>query len=102
MSSRSSSRKEALEIALDGTLLGFEGDELKKGLWESCVYIGTDGFVYHISARQARGGLQKTIAGKRAVGDYLRWVDGLFRPGELPSEANGIHYRAARKLRELI
>lgn len=96
------SRSEAIQIATDGTLLGYEGDELKKGLWESAVYLGADGFVYHINARQARGGLQKTIAGKRAVGEYLRWVDGLFRPGELPSEANGIHYRAARKLRELI
>ncbi|MFY9556789.1 MAG: hypothetical protein WAV47_18915 [Blastocatellia bacterium] len=95
-------RKEALEVALDGTLLGFDGSELKKGLWENCVYFGKDGFVYHVTARQARGGLQKTIAGKRPVGEYLRWVDGLFRPGELPSEANGIHYRAARKLRELI
>lgn len=83
-------------------MLGCEGQELKKGLWENGVYLGTDDFVYHITARQARGGLQKTIKGKRAVGEYLRWVDGLFRPGELPSEANGVHYRAARKLRELI
>jgi hypothetical protein len=26
----------------------------------------------------------------------------LFRPGEVPSESSGIHFRAARKLRELI
>lgn len=102
MSSKGKSRSEAIQIAIEGTLLECEGDELKKGLWESAVYLGKDGFVYHISARQARGGLQKTVAGKRAVGEYLRWVDGLFRPGELPSEANGIHYRAARKLRELL
>ena len=102
MSSNNPPRKEAVQIAIEGTLLGFEGSELKRGLWENGVYFGTDGFVYHISASQGRGGIQKTIKGKRAVGDYLRWVDGLFRPGELPSEANGIHYRAARKLRELI
>jgi len=102
MSSKSSNRPPAVEIAMAGSPLGFEGKELKKGLWENAVYLGTDGFVYHITARQARGGLQKTVAGKRAIGEYLRWVDGLFRPGELPSEANGIHYRAARKLRELI
>jgi hypothetical protein len=102
MSSKGRSRKEAVQIAIEGEVLGCEGQELKKGLWENGVYLGSDGFVYHISVRQARGGLQKTIAGKRAVGEYLRWVDGLFRPGELPSEANGIHYRAARKLRELI
>jgi hypothetical protein len=102
MSSKRKSRSGAIQIAIDGSLLGCEGDELKKGLWESAVYLGKDGFVYHINARQARGGLQKTIAGKRPIGEYLRWVDGLFRPGELPSEANGIHYRAARKLRELI
>jgi hypothetical protein len=102
MSSKGQSRTEAIEIAIEGSLLGFEGQELKKGLWENGVYLGKDGFVYHITARQARGGLQKTVAGKRAVGEYLRWVDGLFRPGELPSEANGIHYRAARMLRELI
>jgi hypothetical protein len=40
--------------------------------------------------------------GKRKVGEYLRWVDGLFQPGTLPSENNAIHFRAARKLRELI
>ena len=102
MSSKVPNRKQAVQIAIDGTVLGVEGEELKKGLWENGVYLGTDGFVYHITASQARGGLQKTIAGKRAIGEYLRWVDGLFRPGELPSEDNGIHYRAARKLRELI
>ncbi len=102
MSSKGKSRTEAVQIAIEGSLLGFEGQELKKGLWESGVYLGNDGFVYHITARQSRGGLQKGVAGKRAVGEYLRWVDGLFRPGELPSEVNGIHYRAARKLRELI
>ncbi|HKA21119.1 MAG TPA: hypothetical protein VKN18_22755 [Blastocatellia bacterium] len=102
MSSKSSNRPPAVEIATAGSPLGVEGNELKKGLWENGVYLGTDGFVYHITVRQARGGLQKTVAGKRAIGEYLRWVDGLFRPGELPSEANGIHYRAARKLRELI
>ncbi len=102
MSSKVPANKEPLQVALDGPALAFEGQELKKGLWENAVYLGTDGFVYHIVARQARGGIQKTIAGKRAVGEYLRWVDGLFRPGELPGEANGIHYRAARKLRELI
>jgi len=102
MSSKRSNRPPAVEIATAGSPLGVEGKELKKGLWENGVYLGTDGFIYHIIVRQARGGLQKTVAGKRAVGEYLRWVDGLFRPGELPSEANGIHYRAARKLRELI
>jgi hypothetical protein len=102
MSTKGASRSEAVQTALEGTLLGFDGEELKKGLWENGVYLGKDGFVYHISARLGRGGLQKTVAGKRAVGEYLRWVDGLFRPGELPSEANGIHYRAARLLRELI
>jgi hypothetical protein len=102
VSSKIPASKEPLQLALDGSVLGFEGQELKQGLWENAVYLGTDGFVYDIVARQARGGIQKRIAGKRAVGEYLRWVDGLFRPGELPGEANGIHYRAARKLRELI
>lgn len=102
MSSKGAGRKQAIQIAMQGNLLGFDGLELKTGLWESAVYLGADGFVYHITSRQARGGLQNTIAGKRSVGEYLRWVDGLFRPGELPSEANGIHYRAARMLRELI
>jgi len=102
MSGKGEGRKQAIQIALQGTLLGHDGLELKTGLWESTVYLGADGFVYHIQSHQARGGLQQTIGGKRAVGEYLRWVDGLFRPGELPSEANGIHYRAARMLRELI
>ncbi|HSB12236.1 MAG TPA: hypothetical protein VLM38_22305 [Blastocatellia bacterium] len=102
MSSKNPPGKETFQIAIGGTMLAFEGVELSRGLWESGVYFGTDGFVYHIVASQGRGGIQKTIRGKRAVGDYLRWVDGLFRPGELPSAANGIHYRAARKLRELI
>jgi hypothetical protein len=102
MPNKGSQQKEAVQIAISGTVLGNEGRELKKGLWEAGVYLGTDGFVYHINARQARGGIQTTIAGKRATGEYLRWVDGLFRPGELPGEANGVHYRAAKKLRELL
>jgi hypothetical protein len=102
MSIKEKGRKQGIQIALQGSLLGFDGLELKKGLWESAVYLGADGFVYHITSHQTRGGLQNTIEGKRSVGEYLRWVDGVFRPGELPSEANGVHYRAARVLRELI
>ena len=102
MSAKQPKANEPLQIAIGGTPLGIDGSELKRGLWESAVYLGTDGFVYQVTARQARGGIKATIASKRQVGDYLRWVDGLFRPGELPSEANGVHYRAARKLRELI
>ncbi|MEK6300456.1 MAG: hypothetical protein AABO41_07010 [Acidobacteriota bacterium] len=102
MSGKHPASNEPLQIAIGGTALGVDGDELKRGLWENAVYLGTDGFVYHVTARQARGGIKAAIASKRQVGDYLRWVDGLFRPGELPSEVNGVHYRAARKLRELI
>lgn len=102
MSTSGSTPREPVRIAIEGTVLGFEGEELMRGLWENGVYLGTDGLVYHITASQSRGGLRKKIAGKRAVGEYLRWVDGLFRPGQLPGEANAIHYRAARKLRELI
>ena len=83
-------------------MLGFDGRELKPNLWENAVYLGVDGFVYQITSNLGRGSLQRIVEGKRNVGEYLRWVDGLFRPGELPSEANGIHYRAARALRELI
>jgi hypothetical protein len=90
------------QIISQGILLGSDGQELKKGLWEDSVYWGADNFVYHLRAEQRRGGLKATIKGKRPVGEYLRWVDGLFRPGELPSESNAIHYRAAKKLRELI
>jgi len=102
MSGKQPTAGEPIQIAIGGTALGIEGDELKRGLWENGVYLGTDGFVYHVTARQARGGIKAAITSKRQVGDYLRWVDGLFRPGELPSEVNGVHYRAARKLRELI
>ena len=99
MSDKESTSK---QILAQGTLLGSEGGELKKGLWENSVYLGPDNFVYHLTGEQQKGGLKTTIAGKRTIGEYLRWVDGLFRPGEIPSEKNAIHYRAARKLRELL
>ena len=90
------------QIKSQGILLGSDGEELEKGLWEDSVYWGADNFVYHLNAVHGRAGLKVTIMGKRPVGEYLRWVDGLFRPGEIPSEANAIHYRAAKQLRELI
>jgi hypothetical protein len=102
MSNKGPQQKATLDNAMGGEPLGIEGRELKKGLWEIGVYLGKDGFVYHITASQKTGGIQTKVQGKRTVGEYLRWVDGLFRPGELPSESNGVHYRAARKLRELI
>ena len=83
-------------------MLAADGEEVKKGLWESGIYLGADGFVYHIFAQPWRDGIRGHISGKRAVGEYLRWVDGLFRQGELPSETSGVHFRAARKLRELL
>lgn len=90
------------QIISQGTLLGSDGEELESGFWEDAVYWGADNFVYHLSADKGRSGLKVFVRGKRPVGEYLRWVDGLFRPGEIPSEAMAIHYRAAKKLRELI
>lgn len=84
------------------TVLCFEGDQLEEGLWEIGVYLGQDGYVYYVYAEQKSGQVKKTVLGKRKVGEYLRWVDGLFQPGTLPSENNAIHFRAARKLREMI
>ncbi|HVF89916.1 MAG TPA: hypothetical protein VNH22_07605 [Blastocatellia bacterium] len=102
MSNKLPQSEELAQIARDATPLGVDGSELKRGLWENGVYLRADGFVYHMTARQARGQVKVKIEGKRAVGEYLRWVDGLFKPGELPTESNAVHYRAARKLRELI
>jgi hypothetical protein len=102
MSSKQSKAKGPIKAAIDGVALEYDGRELKKGLWEVGVYWGTDGFVYHIVAAVKGDAINHTIISKRPVGEYLRWVDGLFRPGEVPSESTGIHYRAARKLRELI
>jgi hypothetical protein len=95
-------QSEPASIATSGRVLGFEGGEISSGLWENGVYLGRDGFVYHITARRGRGRITAKIESKRPVGDYLRWVDGVFHPGELPTESNAVHYRAARKLRELI
>jgi hypothetical protein len=88
--------------ASKGTALGTDGDRLKCGLWENGVYLGLDGFIYHILAEEKKTKVETTVLGKRKIGEYLRWVDGLFQPGELPDPSNGIHFRAARKLREII
>src|ERR1700733_104695 len=77
--------KDAIGNALACTLLASEGQELKKGVWERCVSLGADGFVYQIEPIQTRGALKIKMVAKRKVGDYLRWVDGLFAPGELPA-----------------
>ena len=91
-----------LAVALEGSLLGVDGAPVSAGIWENCVYYGRDGFVYHVTATRARDRLRVAIAGKRAVGEYLRWVDGLFAPGQVPDENNAVHFRAARALRELL
>jgi hypothetical protein len=91
-----------IRAAVEGTALDVGGTELKRGLWEVGVYWGTDDYVYHVVAEAQKGGVRHRIISKRPIGEYLRWVDGLFRPGQLPSETTGIHYRAARKLRELL
>ncbi|HJQ26281.1 MAG TPA: hypothetical protein VKA60_20375 [Blastocatellia bacterium] len=91
-----------IKPAVEGTKLEADGPEVKQGLWEVGIYLGTDGFVYHIVAEANGSAIDYTIISKRPVGEYLRWVDGLFRPGQVPSEFSGIHFRAAKKLRELI
>jgi hypothetical protein len=102
MAGKGTKPKGSVSAAIEGTPLEVDGLELKTGLWEVGIYWGADGFVYHIVAEMRRGGLHHTIISKRPVGEYLRWVDGLFRPGQVPSESSGIHFRAARKLRELL
>ena len=91
-----------ISTIIGGKLLASEGREIAKGLWERSVYLGADNLVYELETSERPGDVKSRVAGKRRIGDYLRWVDGLFRPGELPAESNGIHYRAARLLRELI
>jgi hypothetical protein len=102
MSGKGSQSKGPIKAAVEGTALEHDGREVSKGLWEVGIYWGTDNFVYHIVAHAKGAAAHHTIISKRSVGEYLRWVDGLFRPGEVPSATTGIHYRAARKLRELI
>src|SRR5215813_6128664 len=102
MSEKLGKPTDAIRRVMSGSLLAAEGDHLVHGLSERSVFLGPDGFVYQLATSERRGSVQTSIVGKRAVGEYLRWVDGLFRPGELPGEENGIHFRAARKLRELI
>lgn len=102
MSKDSRQHDSQLKTVIAGTLLAVDGRKLGGDLWEEAVYLGKDGFVYHISAAKGEGGADSSISAKRPIGEYLRWVDGLFRQGEVPSQSGGIHYRAARKLRELI
>ncbi len=89
-------------IALNSTMLASEGEALLNGLWENGVYLTDNGFVYHITAEREGNALHTEIISKRVIGEYLRWVDGLFKPGEVPAAYNAIHFRAARRLREII
>ena len=102
MAGKGSQSQGSIQAAVEGTPLEVNGSEVKPGLWEVGIYLGTDGFVYHVVAEARRDGIGHRIIGKRPVGEYLRWVDGLFQPGEVPSATSGIHFRAARKLRELL
>jgi hypothetical protein len=102
MSHKAPVPNDPIHRASTGTLLANEGDQLAGGFWERSVYLGPDDFVYHIAVVERPAGLDKSIVGKRTIGEYLRWVDGLFTPGSVPSPENGIHFRAARKLRELL
>src|SRR5438046_2501028 len=102
MSRKGSQPMGPIRAALEGVVLESDGPEIKKGLWEVGVYLGTDDFIYYIVAEVKGGAVSYSVISKRRIGEYLRWVDGLFRPGEVPSESSGIHFRAARKLRELI
>lgn len=102
MASKATNSKGSIQAAVEGAPLEVDGLEVKPGLWEVGIYLGADSFVYHIVAEARRDGIRHTIISKRPVGEYLRWVDGLFQPGEVPSETSGIHFRAARKLRELL
>jgi len=102
MADKGSQSKGSIQAAVEGVPLEVDGSEVKPGLWEVGIYWGTDSFVYHIVAETRRDGIRHAIISKRPVGEYLRWVDGLFQPGQVPSETSGIHFRAARKLRELL
>jgi hypothetical protein len=90
------------QIKSEGTLLGSDGSVFRGGIPEVSVYVAPDRFVYHFVASEKRSEITVRIAGKRTIGEYLRWVDGLFRSGEVPDESNAVHYRAARKLREML
>jgi hypothetical protein len=93
-----------IKTAFDGRLLANEGKQINKGIWESAVYLGTDGFVYYIEATRKRDDIDYRIIRKDGIGDYLRWVDDIHsnRSGLLPSEDNNIHYQAAWSLREIL
>ena len=62
------------QIVTQGSLLGKDGQELKKGIWETCVYLGKNDFVYYLTAESLRGEIKIRIAGKRTdrVGNLCR------------------------------
>jgi hypothetical protein len=93
-----------IKTAVDGKLLASVGKELRKGIWESCVYLGTDGFVYYIEAARKRADIDCRVIRKNAIGEYLRWVDDIHskKSGQLPSQDMKIHLDAAWTLREII
>jgi len=93
-----------IKTATDGKLLARDGKELRQGIWESVVYLGTDGFVYYIEAATKRDDVNCKVVRKNAIGEYLRWVDDIHggSSGLLPSQDKKIHLDAAWTLREII
>ena len=93
-----------IKAAFDGTVLANDGKQLSQGIWEFGVYLGTDGFVYYIEATTKQNEVRHRVMRKNTVGEYLRWVDDIHsgNSGQLPAEANNIHYQAAWALREIL
>lgn len=93
-----------IKQALDGKLLAKEGPRLAKDTWASAVYLGTDGFVYHLEASRERDEINFQVRRKNSIGEYLRWVDDVFndQTTHLPSAQNTIHYQAAWNLRDIL
>lgn len=83
-----------------GERLALAGEEVASGISERAIYLGTDEYVYEILASREGEEVVLTIASKRTLADYFRFLAKRLETAGGFADRADLYHRAALRLLE--
>ena len=85
-----------------GERLALAGEEVASEVWERSIYLGTDECVYEILASREGDEVVLTIASRKTLADYFRFLAKRLEMSGGSADKTDIYHRAALRLLEKV
>lgn len=85
-----------------GERLAIAGEEVASRIWERAIYLGADDYIYEILASREGDEVVLTIASKRTLADYFRFLAKRLETAGGFADRADLYRRAALRLLEKV